>query len=54
MKSQNLFFEFKILFNELTSDHVLEVTDFAEPGDEEDTVNLWNSQIDVLKRVFGV
>lgn len=48
------FFEFKILFNELTSDHILEVTDFAAPEDEEDTINLWNSQIDVLKRVFGV
>lgn len=48
------FFEFKILFNELTSDHILEVTDFADPEDEEDTINLWNSQIDVLKRVFGV
>lgn len=48
------FFEFKILFNELTSDHILEITDFAYPEDEEDTINLWNSQIDVLRRTFGV
>ncbi|MBM6883045.1 SRPBCC domain-containing protein [Bacteroides caecigallinarum] len=48
------FFELKILFNELTSDHILEITDFADPDEEEDTINLWNSQIDVLRRVFGV
>ena len=48
------FFEFKILYNELTADNILEVTDCVEPEDEDDTVNLWNSQIDVLKRVFGL
>ena len=48
------YFELKILYNELTSDHILEVTDFTTPEDEEDTINLWNSQIDVLRRVFGV
>ncbi len=53
-EEQKSFFEFKILFNELTSDHILEITDFAYPEDEEDTVNLWDSQINVLKRTFGV
>ena len=48
------YFEFKIQYNELTSDHLLEVTDFAEPGEEEDTQNLWDSQIEVLKRVCGI
>ena len=27
------YFEFKILYNELTSDHILEVTDFVEDDD---------------------
>ena len=48
------FFELKIVYNELTSDHLLEVTDFAEPEDEDDVVSLWDSQIDVLKRVCGI
>ena len=48
------YFELKIHYNELTTDHTLEVTDFAEPGEEEDVRNLWDSQIETLKRVFGV
>ncbi len=48
------YFEFKILYNELTNDHLLEITDFTEPEEEEDTINLWDSQIDVLKRVCGL
>lgn len=48
------YFELKIQFNELTTDHVLEVTDFADPGEEEDARELWNSQIDTLRRVFGL
>ncbi|WP_177863830.1 START-like domain-containing protein [uncultured Bacteroides sp.] len=48
------YFEMKIHYNELTTDHSLEITDFAEPGEEEDIRNLWDSQIETLKRVFGV
>ena len=48
------YFELKIHYNELTTDHTLEVTDFAEPGEEEDVRSLWDSQIETLKRVFGV
>ena len=48
------YFELKIHYNELTSDLSLEVTDFAVPGEEEDTVSLWNSQIEVLRRVCGI
>ncbi len=48
------YFELKIQYNELTTDHVLEVTDFAEPGEEEDTRELWNSQVETLRRVFGL
>lgn len=48
------YFEFKIHYNELTKDHSLEVIDFVDPTEEDDTKNLWNSQIDVLKRVFGI
>lgn len=48
------YFELKIHYNELTKDHLLEVTDFAIPGEEDDTRNLWNSQIEILRRICGV
>ena len=48
------FFEFKLHYDELTGDHSLEVTDFTDPDEEEDTISLWDSQIDVLKRVCGI
>lgn len=48
------YFEFKMSFNELTSDYVLEVTDFAEPDEINDQIGLWNSQIETLKRVGGM
>ena len=48
------FFELKMTYNELTSDYLLEVTDFADPGEEEDVRSLWDSQIEVLRRVCGL
>ena len=48
------YFEFKMLFDELTGDHMLEITDFAESGEEDDTVSLWDSQIEVLRRACGI
>ena len=48
------YFEFKINYNELTNEHLLEITDFADPEEETDVINLWNSQIEVLRRVCGV
>ena len=48
------YFEFKIQYNELTTDHVLEVTDFSEPDEEDDTRELWDSQVETLRRVFGL
>ena len=42
------------MHNELTSDLSLEVTDFADAGEEEDAINLWDSQIETLKRACGL
>ncbi|MBK5203190.1 MAG: SRPBCC domain-containing protein [Prolixibacteraceae bacterium] len=47
------FFEFTINKNELTGDVSLDITDFAEKGEENESINLWNSQIDELKRDLG-
>ncbi len=49
-----VYFEIKISANELTNDYVIEVTDFAEPGEEEDLRDLWDSQIEDLRRTSGV
>lgn len=51
---EKAYFEFKMNFNELTSDYVLEITDYIEPEEKEDLIELWNSQIDTLKRVCGM
>lgn len=48
------YFELRINYNELTNDHLLEVTDFAEADEEGDVRNLWNSQIENLRRICGV
>ena len=53
-ETDRYYFELRINYNELTNDHSLEVTDFAENGEEEDVRNLWDSQIEQLRRICGV
>ena len=53
-EDEKSFFEFKMNYNELTGDYVLEITDFAYPEEKEDQFELWNSQIDTLKRACGM
>lgn len=48
------YFEFMIHTVELTGATALEITDFAEPGEKEDAIDLWDSQIDGLKRTLGI
>jgi len=48
------FFEFKIAKDELTGDVALIITDFAEEQEEEDTIELWDTQITNLKLALGV
>ena len=48
------FFEMRILSNELTGDHMLVISDFSDPDEEDDTISLWNSQINNLKRACGI
>jgi uncharacterized protein YndB with AHSA1/START domain len=48
------FFEFKIHMDELTSDLALIITDFADADEKEDSIYLWDSQINDLKRVLGI
>ena len=53
-ESDRSYFELRIIYNELTNDHLLEVTDFAEPDEVDDSINLWNSQIESMRRLCGV
>ena len=39
--------------NELTNDFVLEVTDFAVVDEVKDLCELWDSQVDTLRRTCG-
>lgn len=48
------FFEMRIQIDELTNDVSLIVTDFADDEeDKEDSIQLWDLQIDNLKHVIG-
>lgn len=48
------FFEFRIHQIELTGNTILEVTDYAYPDEKQDAVELWNTQIDNLRRKLGI
>lgn len=48
------YFEMRILFNEMTREHTLEITDYADPGETDDQRDLWDSQIEHLKRQSGM
>ena len=47
-------FEFKLHTDEITGAIILEITDFAEPEEKDDAINLWDSQIKLLKRTLGI
>ena len=48
------YFEFRINIDELTGDVALVITDFIDEGEEEETQELWESQITELKHVLGL
>lgn len=47
------YFEFRVLKSDLTADVVLEITDFATPDEQRECVELWNTQVEGLRRVLG-
>lgn len=53
-EDEETYFEFKIDIHELTGDTALIITDFAEEDEQEDAIELWNSQIENLKRAIGL
>jgi len=53
-KDTDYYFELKIVALEVTGDLALIIVDFAEPGDKEDSIMLWNKQIETLRRKTGM
>lgn len=53
-EDENAYFEFKIHTIELTGGTALEITDFAEADEKADSINLWDTQIEELKRTLGI
>jgi len=47
------FFEFRINVDDLTGETALMVVDHAEPDEQEDSIELWNQQIEELKHGLG-
>jgi len=52
--AEEYYFEFRISVDELTGDTALVITDFVDEDEEEDTIELWNTQITELKRIIGL
>jgi len=53
-KGENVFFELRIKIDAITREVALIITDFPEEGDDEDDVaDLWESQVEDLRRVLG-
>lgn len=49
-----IYFEFIIHTIELTGSIALEITDFAEPDEKQDSIELWDTQVEELKRTLGI
>ena len=51
---EDSYFEFRIQKDELTGALALFITDFTETGEEEDTRDLWDTQVAELKHAIGL
>lgn len=53
-KDSEAYFQFEIVTQDLSGHIGLLITDYATPGDKEDSILLWNKQIDDLRRKAGM
>ena len=53
-KKLRAYFEFQIHTHELTGSTSLQITDFAEPDEKRDSIDLWDTQVEELKRTLGI
>jgi len=47
------YFEFRIVIDPLTNDMVFVITDFVEADEKDDAEQLWNLQVETLKKSLG-
>jgi hypothetical protein len=47
------YFQFEIKEDDITTDIALEITDFANPGEKETAMRLWESQVQKLRMLLG-
>lgn len=52
--NEGAYFEFRIHTIELTGSTALEVTDFSEPDEKSDSIALWDTQVESLRRALGI
>lgn len=52
-ETSRAYFEMSISVNEMTDDTTLIVTDYAEPDELDDSKELWETQVDALRRAIG-
>lgn len=50
---EKVYFEMRILTSEMSDNVVLQISDFAEEDELDESQDLWRSQIDTLRRVIG-
>lgn len=53
LKNSRDYFEFRMSNSELTNDFTLEIIDFAAENEVDDMHELWDSQVETLRRVCG-
>lgn len=53
-EGEDVYFEFKIRIDELTNGIALIITDFAEEDEMNDSKDLWDKQIERLRRNLGI
>lgn len=53
LKNSRDYFEFRMSNSELTNDFTLEIIDFAVEDEVDDMRELWDSQVETLRRVCG-
>ena len=52
-ENEREYFEIKMTNNELTNDFVLEIIDFTNEDEVKDLSELWDSEVDTLRRTCG-
>ena len=53
-EEEEVYFEFQLHKLDLSNEIALQITDFADSEDKSDAINLWENQIDIMKRRLGV